>query len=454
MNIIIIGCGKLGKKLMESLIAEGHNITIVDENPQLVNTAVSTYDVQGIEGNGASYQILQEAGVDSADLLIAVTNSDELNLLCCMIAKKAGNCPTIARVRNPVYREEIDFIKESMGLDMIINPEYESAAEMSRVLRRKSVIDINPFSKGRMELMSFRVTRDNILDGMPIYNIQMKLKCDVLITAVERDNGVTIPSGGFVLRQGDVVSMLAAPSKANEFFRKIGMETRGAKTCLIIGGGTHAFYLAQFLLSYGMNVKIVEKKASRCDELSILLPKAVIINADGTDQNLLMEEGLQYTDAFVSLTNVDEENILLSLYAAQNTNTKIVTKVNRINFNSVINSLELGTVIYPQNITADTILRYVRARNNSRNKDNVETLYHIIGNQAEALEFNVNESSFIINTPLVDLRIKPNTLVGCISRGGRVFLPRGKDSIQVGDSVVIVTTIKGVSRLQDFFTKA
>ena len=437
----------------DRLSQEGHNITVVDENPKIVNTAIATYDAQGIEGNGASYQVQQEAGVETADLLIAVTNSDELNLLCCLIAKKAGGCPTIARVRNPVYRNEIDFIKDGMGLDMVINPEYESAMEMSRVLRRKSILDINPFSKGRVELLRFKVGRDSPLDAMPIHNIGMRMKCDVLITAVERDDEVVIPSGGYVLRHGDTISMLATPAKANEFFRKVGMETRGARTCMIIGGGTHAFYLAQFLLNYGMNVKIIERRPERCDELSILLPKAVIINADGTDQNLLMEEGLENIDAFVSLTNLDEENILLSLFAAQNTEAKIVTKVNRINFNSVINSLELGTVIYPQNITADSILRYVRARNNSRNKDNVETLYRIIGERAEALEFNINEKSFVTDVPLVDLRIKPNTLVGCISREGKVFIPRGKDSIQIGDSVVIITTIQGISRIQDFFTK-
>ena len=325
MDIIIIGCGKLGIKLTERLTAEGHDITVIDENVKLVQNVVSTYDAQGIEGNGASYQVQQAAGVETADLLIAVTNSDELNLLCCLIAKRASNCPTIARVRNPVYRDEIQFIKEGMGLDMIINPEFESAAEISRILRRKSVLDINPFAKGRVELMRFRIPENSILDQRQIVSIAMRLKADVLVTAVERENKVTIPSGGFELKSGDIVTILATPEKATDFFEKTGIANESARTCIIVGGGMHGFYLASELLKMGVNVKIIEKSAARCDELSILLPKAVIINADGTDENVLMEQGLDYSDSFVSLTNRDEENILLSLYAIQNSDTKVVS---------------------------------------------------------------------------------------------------------------------------------
>ncbi len=453
MNIIIVGCGKLGLKLTERLTAEGHDITVIDMDGQLVNQAVSTFDAQGVEGNGGSYAIQQEAGVESADLLIAVTHSDELNLLCCLIAKRVGGCPTIARVRNPVYREEIDFIKDGLGLDMVINSEYESAAEMSRVLRRKSMLDINPFAKGRVDLMRFKIPGGSILEDLQIQEVAMKLKADVLIAAVERGNQVTIPDGRFVLHSGDIISLLATPARANEFFKKIGLSTGGARNALIVGGGTHAYYLAQLLISYGMLVKIIEKRPERCEELSILMPKAVIINADGTDENILLEQGLEFADSFVALTNQDEENILLSLYAGQYSQAKIITKVTKFNFDSVISKMDLGTVIYPQDITTDSILRYVRARNASMNSSNVETLYRIIGDRAEALEFNITEESFITGERLVDLRIKQNTLVGCISRGGRVFIPHGRDTIQVGDSVVIVTTIKGMSNIQDFFIK-
>lgn len=453
MDIIIIGCGKLGIKLTERLTAEGHDITVIDENVKLVQNVVSTYDAQGIEGNGASYQVQQAAGVETADLLIAVTNSDELNLLCCLIAKRASNCPTIARVRNPVYRDEIQFIKEGMGLDMIINPEFESAAEISRILRRKSVLDINPFAKGRVELMRFRIPEHSILDQRQIVSIAMRLKADVLVTAVERENKVTIPSGGFELKSGDIVTILATPEKATDFFEKTGIANESARTCIIVGGGMHGFYLASELLKMGVNVKIIEKSAARCDELSILLPKAVIINADGTDENVLMEQGLDYSDSFVSLTNRDEENILLSLYAIQNSDTKVVTKLNRINFDTVVEKMDLGTVIYPLNIIADSIIRYVRARNNSKDASEVETMYRILGNRVEAMEFIIKEPSFITDERLVDLKIKNNTLVGCITRDGHSFIPRGKDTIQVGDSVVIITTMQGVGTIQGFFNK-
>ena len=453
MDIIIIGCGKLGIKLTERLTAEGHDITVIDENVKLVQNVVSTYDAQGIEGNGASYQVQQAAGVETADLLIAVTNSDELNLLCCLIAKRASNCPTIARVRNPVYRDEIQFIKEGMGLDMIINPEFESAAEISRILRRKSVLDINPFAKGRVELMRFRIPENSILDQRQIVSIAMRLKADVLVTAVERENKVTIPSGGFELKSGDIVTILATPEKATDFFEKTGIANESARTCIIVGGGMHGFYLASELLKMGVNVKIIEKSAARCDELSILLPKAVIINADGTDENVLLEQGLDYSDSFVSLTNRDEENILLSLYAIQNSDTKVVTKLNRINFDTVVEKMDLGTVIYPLNIIADSIIRYVRARNNSKDASEVETMYRILGNRVEAMEFIIKEPSFITDERLVDLKIKNNTLVGCITRDGHSFIPRGKDTIQVGDSVVIITTMQGVGTIQGFFNK-
>ena len=453
MDIIIIGCGKLGVKLAERLTAEGHNITVIDENAKLVQNVVSMYDAQGIEGNGASYKIQQEAGVETADLLISCTNSDELNLLCCLIAKRASKCPTIARVRNPVYREEIQFIKEGMGLDMIVNPEFESASEISRILRRKSVLDINPFAKGRVELIRFRIPEGSVLDQRQIVHIAMRLKADVLVTAVERDNKVTIPSGGFELHSGDIVTILGTPVAANDFFEKIGISAGAARTCIIVGGGMHGYYLADVLRNMGINVKIIEKSAARCDELSIQLPKAVIINADGTDENVLLEQGLDFSDSFVALTNKDEENILLSLYALQNSDTKVVTKLNRVNFDSVVEKMDLGTVIYPLNITADSIIRYVRARNNSMDSSEVETMYRIIGNRVEALEFIIKEPSFITGERLVDLKIKNNTLVGCITRDGISFIPRGKDTIQVGDSVVIVTTIQGVSKIQGFFNK-
>lgn len=453
MDIIIVGGGKVGMTLTEQLIKENHNVTIVDIRPDRVQLAVNTYDAQGVEGNGASYVVQQEAGVESADLLIAVTNSDELNLFCCLIAKKAGGCPTIARVRNPIYYKEKEFIKEGLGLVSIMNPEFQAASEISRILRRRSVIDINPFAKGKVDIMSFKIPEGSVLDCMPLYNISMKLKCDVLIAAVERDNQVIIPDGNFALHSNDVVSLIATPVKAKEFFRKISMVSDSVRSCMIIGGGKNAYYLATQLINYGMEVKIIEKDRARCDELNILLPKAIIVHGDATDQELLLEEGLEYTDSFVTLTNMDEENIMLSLFASQNSNAKIITKINRLNFNSVIESLDLGTVIYPQHITAESILQYVRARHNSMGSSNVETLYKIVDDKAEALEFIITEESSVTGVPLTDLRIQKNVLLGCITRDGKAFIPRGKDTIQVGDSVIIVTTKTGMSKIQDILER-
>lgn len=448
MKVMIIGCGKVGATLADQLWHEGHDLVLIDLQADRVAAVTNTVDAMGLVGNGASFAIQSEAGVEYADLLIAVTASDELNLLCCLIAKKASKCQTIARVRNPLYSKEINFIKDSLGISMIINPELAAATEIARLLRLPSAIKIDTFAKGHAEMLKFKIKPEFGLNQMIISDIINKLKCDVLVCGVERNGEAYIPNGNFVLQDGDVISVMASPKKTSLFFKKIGMNTHQVKNALIVGGGTIGYYLAKQLLYMGIEVRIVELKKERCEQLSELLPTAVIINGDGTDHNLLLEEGLLETEALVTITNLDEENILLALYAKKHTNAKLVTKVTRIAFTDIVKGLDLGSVINPKNITADYIVQYVRATENTLGS-NVETLYKILDEKAEALEFAITKESEVTNIPLMKLNLKDSLLLCAINRDHRIITPRGQDVLKVGDTVIVVTTHKGLNSIID-----
>lgn len=452
MRIIIVGCGKVGRTLADQLQEENTDLTLIDIMPEKLNAITEDVDAMGIVGNGASINTLREAGIETADILIAVTASDELNLLCCLIAQKSGHCHTIARVRNPIYNKEIGFLKERLGVTMIINPELAAAQEISRLLRFPSAIKIDTFARGRVELLKFKVLPEFGLDGMTVSRISDTFRCDILICAIESPDNVIIPGGNSIIRNGDMVSILAAPKNAALFFRKIGLKTNQVKNSIIVGGGTISYYLAQALLDMNIDVKIIEKDKGRCEELSELIPEAIIINGDATDRSLLMEEGLAQTESFVTLTNLDEENVFLSLFAKTVSEAKLVAKVNRLAFDDVIDTLDIGSVIYPKYITADYILQYVRATQNSIGS-NVETLYHILDNRAEALEFSIHENAPVVGKTLSELNLKKNLLVGCIHRKGVVSIPRGNDRIQVGDTVIIVTTDKGLRDISDILER-
>lgn len=452
MKIIIIGCGKVGRTLAQQLSEEQHDIVLVDTNAEKLQEVTEEIDAMTLVGNGASIGVQKEAGVEDADMLIAITNSDELNLLCCLIAKKVSKCETVARVRNPIYSEEINFIKERLGVSMSLNPELATATEMARLLRFPSAIQIDTFAKGRVELLKFKVKPEFDMDGLAVSGLADKFKCDILICGVERDGEVTIPGGNFILKDNDLVSIVASPTNSAAFFKKIGLGTNQVKNALIVGGGTLGYYLAKQLLSMKIRVRIVEKDAKRCEELSELLPEAVIINGDGTDKKLLLQSGLEAAEAFITLTNIDEENIFLALYAKDQSHAKLITKVNRFAFDNIIEKLDLGSVIYPKYITADYILQYVRAMQNSIGS-NVETLYQILDNQAEALEFSIREDGPVVGVPLMDLALKKNLLVACINHNGRIIIPRGHDQIQIGDTVIIVTTEKGLQDINDILRK-
>ncbi len=448
MKIIIVGCGNVGSAIAEQLSYEGHNITVVDVNEKLVNGVSDAYDVLGVVGNGASLNIQREAGVDNADLLIAVTGADELNLLCCLIARKAGGCHTIARVSNPVYSREIGFIKEELGLSMIINPQMAAAQEIGRLLKFPSALKVDSFAKSRVELVIYKVPEDSALCGVKLCDLSAKVKCNVLIPIVERGEEVIIPDGEFELAAGDEITIVSPAENTIDFFKKMGDPTSVTRDIMMIGGGTTTIYLARQLLNMGVKVKIVEQDPARCEELTEMLPKALVICGDATDKELLIEEGLKTVGAFASMTNFDEENIMLTLFAKSLSKAKLFTKVHRISYDEIIESLGVGSVIYPKYITAEEIIKYVRAMKNSIGS-NIETLYRLNDNRVEALEFQIREDSPVVGIPLKDLNLKKNMIIGCITHKGKVEMPTGNSVIKVNDMVILITTTTGLHDIRD-----
>lgn len=448
MRIIVAGCGKVGWSITEQLSREGHDIAVIDVSPKVISSITNHFDVLGVVGNAASYSVQKEAGIDETDLLIAVTDADEENLLTCLIARKASGCKTIARVRNPVYTEEIELIKEELGLSMTVNPEYATAGEIAGLLRFPSAIDIDTFARGRLGLLKFVIPEGSVLDNCAIKDIRSYVKADVLVCTDERAGDVVIPNGDFVLRAGDTASIVATPGNAREFFSRIGIEQHRIRSCMIIGGGTMAYYLARALTSSGISVTVIEQNEARCRFLSEQLPGATIINGDGTSEELLREEGIGEADSFVTLTGIDETNICLSLYAKNVSRAKVVTKVGHLDYTGIVDDLNLGSVVHPKSLTAEYIVSFVRAMQNSIGS-NVETLYHLIENRVEALEFVIQEGAPVLGVQLSELRTKKGVLIAAINRNGRVIIPNGQSHISVGDRVVVVTTHSGFRDIRD-----
>ncbi len=446
MNIIIVGGGKTGATLAQSLTAEGHDVTVIDQNTDRINDICGNNDVMGLIGNGMNYSALSEAGIADADLLIAVTGSDEQNLLTCLFARKSDHCATIARVRNPMYITETEFIKDQVGLSLIINPELEAANTISRILRFPGAIDINSFAKGKAEMLTFKVPQGSLLDGRTLTQIRSKVESKVIFCSVERAGQCHIPSGHFELQAGDKATILIQPREAIKFFRQIKLETQSVKNVMIVGGGTITYYLAKQLLDNRISVKIIEIDEQRCHELAERLPGAMVINGDASDKHLLLEEGIEAIDAFVALTGFDEENILLSLYAKEMSHAKVVTKIDRLIFHELIDNLDLDSVIYPHALTNEVILQYARAKQNAMG-NNIETLYKLMEDQVEALEFKIGQNAPGLGIPLRDLDLKKNLLICGIFRDRRFILPDGDTAIQSGDRVIVVT---GQARLNDF----
>jgi len=448
MKIIIVGCGKVGIAVTEQLSLEKHDITIIDLRSDIVSEISNRYDVMGYVGNGASFETLNEAGIADADLLIAATDQDEINLLCCLFAKKAGNCNSIARVRNPQYRDEVTYIKEELGLSMVLNPDYDAAREIARVLRFPSADKIDTFANGKVELLKFEITEGSVLENKTLIDIAKLTKAEVLICAVERGEQVVIPNGIFKLEKNDTISIIASPQSCREFFKKIGVETHQVKDTIIAGGGRTAYYLAEQLINSGIAVKIIENNMERCEVLSEKLPKAIIIHGDATNQEVLSEEGLEQAEGFVSLTGMDEANMFLSLYAKKCSKAKVITKLNYFASNDIVKTFNLGSVVTPKNSSAELVVSYARARQNSIGS-NIETLYKIIENKVEALEFKISVNSPVANVPIEQLKLKPNLLIGCIIRGRKMIIVNGKSVINAGDTVVVITTTSGFKDIKD-----
>ncbi len=447
MKIIIVGCGKVGETLAAELGEEGNDITVVDLSQEKVKTVSEKLDVMGVVGNGATNTTLREAGIEEADLLIAVTESDELNLLCCTIAKKSRKCRVIARVRNPEYRTEVSYLKNELGLAMVINPEYAAAEEISRVLHFPIATNIDTFAKGKVELLKFKLSEENTLVGMPVKDVVAKLKCNILVCTVERDDEAYIANANFVFASGDLVSIIASRKNAVDFFKKIGYKQHFVKNIIAIGAGNITEYLCELLRDSGISVKVIDNDYEKCANISSIHRKAIVINGDRTDRELLFEEGIENTDAFVILSENDEENILLSLFAKASSRGKVITKINRSEYDDIIKHLGIDTSVYPKNITSDMIVRYVRAMKNTLGS-NVETMYSVIKDKVEASEFIVGESA-ITGVPLSNLKLKRDVLIAAILRGGEVIIPRGQDTIEKGDAVIIVSKILGLHDISE-----
>ncbi|MCC8102602.1 MAG: Trk system potassium transporter TrkA [Clostridiales bacterium] len=449
MKIIIVGLGKVGTTLAAELCDEENDVTVIDQKEDLVEDVSGQYDLMGITGNGASHSTQMEAGIETADLLIAVTGSDEINLLCCLMAEDGGKCHSIARVRNPEYNSEIGFIRDKFHISMIINPDMAAALEIARNLKFPSAIDVDSFAKNRVDILKFRIREGSMLDGLRIADLSRKIHGNILICAIERGKELIIPDGNTVLREKDQIAIVAGSADANQFFRQVGILANQVRNIMIVGGSPLAYYLTVLLQAVGIRVKIIEKSYERCEVLSEMLPKATIVHGDGTDKELLLEEGLEQYEGFAALTNIDEENILISLYAKKIAGQrKIVTKINRIAFDEVIRELDLDTIVHPNDITAEIIIRYARSMKNTFGS-NVETLHKIIDGKAEALEFIIRPKSRVTEATLQELPIRKGILVACIYRQGKIIIPRGADRMQTGDSVIIVTQEKGLGDIED-----
>lgn len=452
MRIVVIGIGKVGSTVAEYLEKEGHEVVVVDQRQSVVDWMTSRYDVLGVCGNGASVEVQKEAGINRAKLVVALTSSDEFNILCCIIARKSGAEHVIARVRNPDYFRQMPFLQGELGLSMAVNPEMEAADTISRMLRFPSAAKLEVFAKGRLEMAEVTLPKNCLLDGVSLRELPGKIGAQVLVCAVRRGEEVIIPTGNFVLQGGDHINLSATHKDMNNFFKRMGLYRDRVRSVLIVGGGRIAFYLAVQLLRIGIRVKIVEQDEKICENLNDLLPKAEVIHGDGTDQELLLEEGIGSADACVALTGVDEENIIVSMFAGTQHVQKVITKVNRPNLLDIMRSVGIESVISPRSVTGERILRYVRAISNSRGSS-VQTLYRLLDGRMEALEFEVGANARFVRKTLQELTFRKGVLIAGIVRDGKLIHPQGSDYMLPGDRVTVVTTIPGLQDLGDTLAK-
>ena len=443
----MIGTGKVGSLLVEQLTAEGHQIVAIDRNEKKLMDLQNSFDVLCLAGNAADRKVLLEAGVGTADLVIAATNSDEVNMLCCLLAKKLGTSHTIARVRKHELADEIEIFAEDMGLSMTINPELYAAQEIFSVLRFPGLMSVESFGHGLFQMVEFRLTEEGPATSMTLQELSRKYKSKALVCAIRRDGNTVIPDGNATLRVGDLISFAADPKETELFLKLCGIRSRMPKHVMIIGAGMITYYLLRMMREVGMQSVVIESNAANAETLNQAVPGQLIINADGTDRDILDEEGLSDADAFVALTGTDEVNMLMGMYAHREGVPKVVTKISKSSMLDLVDIERVGSVVCPRDIVASRIISYVRAKENAGGS-NVETLYRIAQGTAEALEFTVHEDhGTLTGVPLRDLKTREGVILCAILRRGKVIIPGGSDTIEQGDHVVIATTIKQLTDL-------
>ena len=451
MKIVIVGNGKVGFTIAKALTQEGHDITVIDNKPVALKNTMNVLDVTGVDGNGASLDILQEANVDEADIVIATTSTDEMNITCCLIAKKLGAKATIARIRNPEYLSSMHLIKDELGLSMYINPEKEAAMEIARTLNFSDAIKVNTFAKGRLTLAEIKLGPKCPIIGMTLSNIYLSYRINVLVCTILRNNDVIIPNGNTILQDGDKISITGTNHDLRNFFKRIGFVNNPLLHIMIAGGGKIAYYLAKELLQMGCEITIIEQNKVRAGFLLEDFDNQVnVLNGDATDQELLLSEGLKQQDAFIALTGNDEENVIMSMYATSLGVKKVIPKVNRMQLGFVLEKLGLDSTITPKNICADQIIEYVRAMQNSV-ESSIESMIHLLDNRVEVLEFRVKKSCKFTDIALKDVNLKSGILVASITHNGKTSLANGNSKIQVGDSVLIISKVKGLGELNDVY---
>jgi len=442
MKTIIIGAGKVGYTLAENLAKTNHNVTIIDKDYDVLSKAEENLDVLCIRGNGVSTKVLLEAEVDTADLLIAVTNSDEVNMVCCLTAKKLGVKHTIARIRDLDYAHELSMLKEELDLDLVINPEQAAADEIANILSFSIAANVESFAKGQVKLAEIKITDDMPIVGMKLKDIDKRLTSSTLIGIVVRDEQIIVPNGEFMINAGDNIYVFGKRSSLYNFSKLLGKRPQKIRNVMISGGGRISIYLARLLTEMGMKVKIIEVDQEKCAQLSELLPEVLVIHGDGTDEELLQSENIDEMDAFIAMTGIDEENLISAVLAKENGVKKIITKISRMNYTKIAKRLGIDSIISPKQITSNHILRYVRG-------SNVKCLYRIIEGQAEITEFSANNSNNILNKKLKDLHLSKDTIIATIVRGKEIIIPHGNDSIKEGDRVIVISKNKNLANLDD-----
>lgn len=448
MNIVVIGAGKVGKTLTEHLSSENHDVIIIDCNPTVINDIVNQYDVRGFVGNGASYDTQINAGIIGSDLIIACTSSDEVNILCCLVAKKIGIKKTIARVRNPEYAKQVTLMRDELGISMTFNPESDAADEIARILLFPSASKVETFANNKVYVVETRINRDSSLIGKSLASFKSKYQIRILVCAVKRGEEVYIPKGDFVLKENDYIYLSGDSKEIFKFFKHFNILKEKMRNTMIIGGGRIAHYLTIKLLENNISVKVIDKNYEICQNFAETFPHIDVINGDGTNHNVLIEEGIRGTDSFITLTGIDETNIIISTFANTLKCSKVITKVNSNNYGTILNSVGLDSVISPKEVSANNIISYVRGMEASLGSK-IKTLYKLVNNKVEAVEFYIPSRTDFTSIQIKNLNFKDNYLIACIIRNGAVIIPAGNDTIEPNDSVIVFASNNSIKDITD-----